>query len=137
MCLEPSSQKIVLYGGWNSFHWSFDETKFMEVWTLDSNWRWLKEDVKGDIPIARRGHSSVIIPHTKKMVVYGGCSGYNLILDDTYIFDIGTNNFTKIAPKENQAAPKGRAWHTASLIGSHIYYFGGLSETFKELNDLV
>ena len=37
LTMDPETQKIYLYGGWNSFHWTFDESKFLEMWTLDSS----------------------------------------------------------------------------------------------------
>lgn len=32
-----------------------------------------------------------MIPNSKSMLVFGGCSGYNLILNDTYIFDLSVS----------------------------------------------
>ncbi len=93
LTMDPETQKIYLYGGWNSFHWTFDESKFLEMWTLDSNWRWAKEALKGDVPQARRGHSTVCLEKQRLLIIYGGCSGYNAILDDCYQYDLQVDPF--------------------------------------------
>ena len=34
---DSVTTRVYLFGGWNSFYWTYDETKFMEVWYLDSS----------------------------------------------------------------------------------------------------
>jgi len=137
LTMDPETQKIYLYGGWNSFHWTFDESKFLEMWTLDSNWRWSKEALKGDIPQARRGHSTVCLEKQRLLIIYGGCSGYNAILEDCYQYDLQACTFTKIERDNERFYPEGRAWHNASVIGQFIYYYGGLRTDFKATSEII
>lgn len=39
LTLDPVTNRVYLFGGWNSFYWTYDETKFMEVWYMDSSIR--------------------------------------------------------------------------------------------------
>lgn len=44
--------------------------------------------MKGDVPIARRGHTAVYVPKRRSIIIYGGCSGLNDILGDCYEYII-------------------------------------------------
>ena len=37
LTFDPVTNRVYLFGGWNSFYWTYDETKFMEVWYIDSS----------------------------------------------------------------------------------------------------
>ena len=86
---------------------------------------WTTPSITGHPPIPRESHTAVTYlgkkGDEKKMVVYGGMNGKRL--GDCFILDISTWTWTQIMFK--RPAPVARSLHTASLIGSYMYVFGG------------
>ena len=86
---------------------------------------WTTPSITGHPPTPRESHTAVTYlgkkGDEKKMVVYGGMNGKRL--GDCFILDISTWTWTQLMFK--RPVPVARSLHTASLIGSYMYVFGG------------
>jgi len=129
-------QKYYLFGGWNPVEWNYTDTLFNELYLLDPWWKWTKEEVYGEMPCARRGHSCIfsVIPE-ECIILFGGVYGYNRFLDDLFILRIEEKKWEKI--EAGGDLPSKRAWHTASLIGSKfMFIFGGMFQNSTYSNEV-
>jgi len=79
----------------------------------------------------------VCVPEHRVMFIYGGCYGYNTILDDHYEYNIEKCRFTKLSKPSDCAYPDARAWHSATRVGNFIYYFGGVKNNSSFANDVL
>ncbi|RIB15652.1 hypothetical protein C2G38_2191879 [Gigaspora rosea] len=91
----------------------------------------------GDIPSPRSWHTHAEIG--SKMFVFGGLTqdpqtSEQRIDDNLYMLDIVTKRWSRISV--NGTAPIGRYGHSAAVIGSKMYIFGGRFEGYY-LNDLL
>jgi tRNA wybutosine-synthesizing protein 3 len=84
-------------------------------------------------PSARCYHTATV--YKNKMYVYGGRTSPINAFDDLYIFDLKTHEWNLAEFDSASAAPVGRWSHSATLLGSNLYIYGGRNET-KVLNDL-
>lgn len=98
---------------------------------------WSKTDVKG--PMARWKHSACVVNETQ-IVVFGGHHSPNLRLNDVWVFDSVTMEWSQPyvpetpgfrstddeyhVPSENRA-PSARGGHTATPVGNGMWVFGG------------
>ncbi|CAO3630560.1 unnamed protein product [Cunninghamella blakesleeana] len=77
------SDKMIVFGGGATNPFDSD------VWVLDApnanNLTWIRQNVKGQSPGARMGHSAVYDQNKNKIYVFGGWGGYN---QDMYMLDI-------------------------------------------------
>ena len=124
-----AGRKIVVFGGWNI------NEQFNDVWFADKfEWRWGIAEVSGDIPAARRGHSATVIGN--KMYVFGGIFGFSKYLDELYVLNLDTWEWT--VPDVSGDSPSCRAWHSACRIGNtgQILIFGGTAGRMNFYNDM-
>lgn len=106
--------------------------------------------MEGEQPLPRRGHVATSLADLKKIIIFGGCYGYNSLLDDTFVYDVEVRipyfsilrflikkrTFTAI-PKSESYYPDARAWHSGTLIGNKIYYFGGMKANYEFTNEIL
>jgi len=137
LTLDKKNNRVFLFGGWSSLQWGCDESKFYELWVLNSDWQWTKEKVYGTLPQTRRGHTTVYFELDESLIIYGGCSGQNAILNDLYKYNLHTSSFTKIEPKFHKYWPEGRTWHTATIVDQWIYFYGGLKTNFQPTSEIL
>ena len=114
-------EKIIIYGGQNENKIS---NKYHTYNTITRNWT--SNPLKNSIP-ERELFSIVHRNGTFKLYIFGGyyCSAdleveYNL--NDLYVLHLDTLSFEKV---EALNSPKARCHHTANIIGSFMYIFGG------------
>lgn len=62
---------------------------------------------------------------------------YNKILDDCYSLDLKKNKWEPIDCKINDKLLDGRAYHSASLIGNFIFYFGGIKKNRQFTDEVI
>lgn len=119
MLYIPSENKVCLFGGSDGQCRSGGKE---ELWILSSNWKW--ERYPG---FTRAGHTSVVVDDTERghgFVVFGGIKGVKCMPNDSLFFNIQNKKWNTI--KDKRQPPKGRAYHTANLIGNKIVYVGGM-----------
>ncbi|KAK4761200.1 hypothetical protein SAY87_006093 [Trapa incisa] len=118
-CVNGSS--LVVFGGCGS------QGLLNDVFVLDLDAKrptW-KEVSGGAPPLPRSWHSSCTVEGSK-LVVSGGCTDAGVLLSDTFLLDLTTDNPTW---KEIQAswAPPSRLGHSLSVYGrKNLLMFGGL-----------
>lgn len=83
-------------------------------------------------PPPRYAHSTTMVG--RQLLVFGGCGADTQALNDLWIFDLET--LTWINPAISGVPPEPRSYHTASLIGDKILFFGGKKGKVWH-NDLV
>jgi hypothetical protein len=91
----------------------------IEIFDTESK-SWIKNEVKGSIPLARNAHSITVV--NKHLILFGGHSG-NKHLKDPFVFD--TENLSWYEPKTSGESPEGLRGHTATHLGNKIFFFGG------------
>merc|ERR1711865_912147 len=146
---EP--QKVAIFGGAVA---NGKLTNYMRV--LDMSAGRLTADIalKGERPAARMGHAVASIGCN--VVVWGGW-GHSHLLYDCYQVDMSVRRSTLLVPAVptetstlpsspwlQPVAPKadgkvhipGRAYHTAAVFGTQIWFFGG-STALGETSDLL
>ncbi|KAF7837858.1 acyl-CoA-binding domain-containing protein 4 [Senna tora] len=111
---EPGSNRISV--------WSFDTET--ECWSL--------MEAKGDIPIARSGHT--IVRASTVLILFGGEDAKRRKLNDLHMFDL--KSFTWLPLHCTGPGPSPRSNHVAALYDDKILFiFGGASKS-RTLNDL-
>lgn len=118
-CLQD---KFYVYSGGEKMA---DPVSDREVYCFDvQEETWSVLNVSGESPKPRLGH--VMVPAGDKIILHGGMSA-STFYDDLYILNPSIPNWTKIVQK--QAKPCARTAHSAfaSLTGSVLYIFGGMS----------
>lgn len=84
-------------------------------------WSWSLLDVAGAKPTARQGHASVAIG--RKIFVFGGCVQEIKCFNDLHSLDTGSNEWAEEFTSGDLPEPRGG--HTATLVGTDVYVFGG------------
>jgi len=87
------------------------------------NWAWSRVDPAGLQPSAREGHAAVEVGN--KIFVIGGCVQGIRCFNDVHIFD--TDSLTWSQEPFTGDAPEARGGHSAVLVGTDIFVFGGAS----------
>ncbi len=121
-----STDKVVLFGGYY-LGWC------NETWVYDlSNNTWTQKSPI-NIPIPRGNHGLATVHGTDKVVLFGGGRSYPNIYNDTWIYDLSEDNWTKLT---TTISPSNRTTHImASIYGTDkIMLFGG-STWGTELGD--
>ncbi len=119
---------ILVFGGFDS------HTYFNDLYILDLTTRtWSLVEPMGDAcPPPRYAHTTTMVG--RQLLVFGGCGADTQALNDLWIFDLET--LTWICPALSGVPPEPRSYHTASLIGDKILFFGGKKGKVWH-NDLV
>ncbi|KAI4345458.1 hypothetical protein L6164_012582 [Bauhinia variegata] len=111
---DPTSDKISV--------WAFDTET--ECWSL--------MEAKGDIPVARSGHT--VVRASSVLILFGGEDAKRRKLNDLHMFDL--KSMTWLPLHCTGTGPSPRCNHVAALHDDKILYiFGGASKS-RTLNDL-
>jgi hypothetical protein len=91
---------------------------------------------------ARSGHTAIYEPSKKKIIVFGGYTGTE-VLNDICLFDVIENSWQSLLMSEEEIAlgPKARTSHASCLdeeTCDKFYIFGGSGKNigFENYNDL-
>jgi len=128
-----------------------------ELFCLDvtnkTNMEWKRASFGTDPqPLPRWRHSATLFDNTQ-ILVFGGFASSDHRLNDVWVFDAVAYTWSQPNPSHNAEAavpfqltnnhwanvPPPRASHTATLIGEHVYVFGGyggLGYGRRDLDDL-
>ena len=96
-------------------------------------WSWKPAPTKGNNRgmSAREGHSAVAVE--SMLVVFGGCFLDKYCFNDINVLD--TNKMRWVTPVVDGERPAPREGHSAALVGTSMYVFGGSGEV-GYLNDV-
>lgn len=120
--LPLDAHRILLLGG-GSISPVFGPQQFNDVFVLDlKESRWSHIPSKGDQPSSRTGQSAVLLDDGR-VLVFGGSSMTEGYMNDVYVFD--SKEWVWTAPPVKGKPPSPRDKHTACLVGSKLYVFGG------------
>jgi uncharacterized membrane protein len=115
--------KIVLFGGWDG------SSHVGDTWVYDfSSNTWTNKNPSGTKPGTRSLHSMAQIEGDDKVILFGGTDSSFNRLDETWIYDLSANTWTKKNPttKPNARNPFGLA-HIPNT--KKVMLFGGFSST--------
>ncbi|XP_057957930.1 acyl-CoA-binding domain-containing protein 6 isoform X2 [Malania oleifera] len=121
-------QKALLIGGK-----TYPGSDRVSVWAFDTETEcWSLMEAKGDIPVARSGHS--IVKASSVLILFGGEDSKRRKLNDLHMFDL--KSLTWLPLHCTGPGPSPRSNHVAALYDDRILLiFGGTSKS-KTLNDL-
>lgn len=116
---------MLIHGGQDQFGQRAD------LWVLDlAEYQWIRLRPSGSAPSPRSGHTATTISHQDVVVFYGGWTG-GAMSEEVHVLNVRDRNplLWRWAPlRISGDRLKGVAGHTATLVGSHIVVFGGLSK---------
>ncbi|XP_059138356.1 kelch domain-containing protein 3 isoform X2 [Peromyscus eremicus] len=114
---------VFLWGGRNDTEGACNVLYAFDVNTH----KWSTPRVSGTVPGARDGHSACVLG--KIMYIFGG---YEQLADcfsnDIHKLDTSTMTWTLVCTKGNPA--RWRDFHSATMLGNHMYVFGGRADRF-------
>ncbi|KAJ0621723.1 putative kelch-type beta propeller [Helianthus annuus] len=127
-CLVPWGKKVLLIGGRTA-----SPSDRVSVWAFDVETEcWSLMEAKGEIPIARSGHTAVRAGTL--LILFGGEDVKRRKLNDLHMFDLKT--LTWLPLHCQGTGPSARCNHVAALYDDKLLLvFGGTSKS-KSLNDL-
>ncbi|KAK1428938.1 hypothetical protein QVD17_17778 [Tagetes erecta] len=127
-CLVPWGKKVLLIGGRTTA-----PSDRVSVWAFDVETEcWSLMEAKGDIPVARSGHTVVLA--ASSLILFGGEDTKRRKLNDLHMFDL--KSLTWLPLHCEGAGPSARCNHVAALYDDRmLLVFGGTSKS-KSLNDL-
>ncbi|KAM6545225.1 hypothetical protein CsatB_025961 [Cannabis sativa] len=127
-CLISWGKKVLLVGG-KTEPWS----EKVKVWVFDTETEcWSLMEAKGDIPVARSGHT--VVRANSILFLFGGEDAKRKKLNDLHRFDL--KSLTWLPLHFKGPGPPPRSNHTAALYDDKmLYIFGGASKS-RTLNDL-
>ncbi|XP_020101963.1 acyl-CoA-binding domain-containing protein 4 isoform X3 [Ananas comosus] len=127
-CLVPWGKMVILIGGKTE-----PASDRVAVWSFDIETEcWSQLEAKGDIPVARSGHT--VIRAGPVLILFGGEDAKGKKLNDLHMFDL--KSLTWLPLHYKGAGPSPRSNHVAALYhDKSLFIFGGQSKS-KILNDL-
>lgn len=127
-CLVSWGKKVLLVGGRTD-----PASDKVSVWAFDSETEcWAPVEAKGDIPVARSGHT--VVRASSVLILFGGEDTKKRKLNDLHMFDL--KSFTWLPLHCTGPGPSPRSNHVATLYDDRLLLvFGGASKS-RTLNDL-
>jgi len=131
---------VYLFGGLSA------EGPCNDVYKLSQSWgefQWSKVETTGDAPCPRFRHTASVVGDA--IYIIGGFSGPKTRHNDVWKLDIATGAWSNVVAdtgaegKSNKSVPAPRGSHTADVVGTSIYVFGGYGGydfCLKELGDM-
>jgi hypothetical protein len=116
-----------LFGGENMYNQATNNLYILDI----ENERWEKKQFsEADIP-AMIGHTANYYSAAKSLIVFGG---FHKGIYSNSIYTYNNGKWVKI--EIHDKAPRGRIFHTATLVGDSLYIYGGETAEGSFLNDL-
>ncbi|XP_009373292.2 acyl-CoA-binding domain-containing protein 4 [Pyrus x bretschneideri] len=113
-------EKLVIFGGSGEGKGNY----LNDLHVLDLNtMRWTSPEVKGDSPVPRDSHSTIVMG--KKLLVYGGDRG-DRYYGGVDMLDMNTLTWSRLAVQGS--SPGARAGHATVSIGTKVYVIGGVGD---------
>ena len=131
---------VYLFGGLSADGPCNDVYKLSQSW---GEFQWSKVETTGQGPCPRFRHSASVVGEA--IYVIGGFSGPKTRHNDVWKLDVATGEWSCVVEdtgkegKANKSVPAPRGSHSADVIGTDIYVFGGYGGydfCLKELGDM-
>ncbi|KAK6913804.1 hypothetical protein RJ641_021125 [Dillenia turbinata] len=127
-CLVSWGKKVLMVGGKTD-----PASDRVSVWAFDVESEcWSLMDAKGDIPVARSGHS--VVRASSVLILFGGEDAKRRKLNDLFMFDL--KSLTWLPLHCTGSGPSPRSNHVAALYDDRILFIFGGSSKSRTLNDL-
>ena len=120
MAYDPATRRLVMFGGRD------DTARLNDTWAYDpaaNTWTDLKPS--GALPVARAGPAMAYDPASGRMIMFGGRSGENQFLDDTWSYDPAGNSWTELSPSGNLPPARGQPAMAYDPAAHRLIMFGG------------
>ena len=95
-----------------------------QAWSPAVKWQWTDPRSKGMAPVKREGHTSVALDNM--LVVFGGCYLDKQCFNDVHVYF--SNKQLWVPVKTVGLPPAEREGHTATMVGDHMFVYGGSSQ---------
>lgn len=127
-CLVSWGKKALLIGGKTD-----PASERISVWAFDTETEcWSLVEAKGDIPVARSGHT--VVRASSALILFGGEDAKRKKLNDLHMFDL--KSLTWLPLQSKGPGPSPRSNHVAALHEDKtLLIFGGATKS-RTLNDL-
>lgn len=127
-CLVSWGKKALLVGGK-----TIPASDRISVWAFDTETEcWSLMEAKGDIPVARSGHT--VVRSSSVLILFGGEDAKRRKLNDLHMFDL--KSLTWLPLQSKGTVPSPRSNHVAALHEDKtLIIFGGATKS-RTLNDL-
>ncbi|XP_010243563.1 PREDICTED: acyl-CoA-binding domain-containing protein 4 [Nelumbo nucifera] len=121
-------KKVLLIGGKTD-----PASDRVSVWSFDTETEcWSLMEAKGDIPVARSGHT--VVRAGSVLILFGGEDSKRRKLNDLHMFDLKSLMWLPLHC--TGTGPSARSNHVAALYDDRILYIFGGSSKSSTLNDL-
>ncbi|KAK7264596.1 hypothetical protein RJT34_32205 [Clitoria ternatea] len=105
----------------------------ISVWAFDTETEcWSLMEAKGDIPVARSGHT--VVRASSVLILFGGEDAKRRKLNDLHMFDL--KSLTWLPLHYTGTAPSPRFNHVSTLYDDKVLYIFGGSSKSRTLDDL-
>lgn len=136
MCMVGDT--VYLFGGNDFRRPPGPNNELYKLDTSSNEFYWTKVPNSGRWPEPRSNHTATAISPTK-MLIFGGFRSSSVRYNDVWILDTSTDEWSQPAPGVTEVRPDGevvfkRSWpdvpsprgaHSATLVGTQLYIFGG------------
>ncbi len=127
MCFSGGSDKVMMFGG----RLIKQYTRSDQTWIFDlSENKWTRKSANKTRPSARASFAMAYFG-TDQAVIFGGFTGVTQ-LDETWLYDRGSDKWTQLSPTDKPAARYNHA--AAYLGGDKIMIFGGRADIISDPN---
>ncbi|MBN1322110.1 MAG: hypothetical protein JXA87_14860 [Thermoleophilia bacterium] len=129
MVYDPSTQKIILFGGGTA------TALFNDTWAYDpaaNTWTYL--DPAGALPAARGSHAMAYDPTTRRIILFGGATLTDRF-NDTWAYDPAANTWTELALSGSAPSTHASATMAYDPAAGRMIVFGGWDEADSSVND--
>lgn len=95
--------------------------KYLHILDADAL-HWAQAEADGQAPISRSRHTANLVG--KNLVIFGGVGG-GRPLNDLFVMHTDGGSMFWTEPSVNGVPPSARVGHTATLVGTKVFFFGG------------
>ena len=145
-CSDKSAPvRLILFGGGGNTVYYDDLWMYRAGTTSTSSGRWDQVFAEGKAPQERAYH--VAVPTKAGMLIFGGWRGNDFLSDMPTLSPVcqgsnigngvAENRYRWIERSVTGEKPGPRAYHTANVVGSRVYFFGGWYQGFLGKVDVL
>ncbi|MCO5579184.1 hypothetical protein L7F22_033037 [Adiantum nelumboides] len=132
LLLALDARRLLVLGG-GAVSPAFGPQQFNDTFVLDlEEVKWSYMATKGDQPSPRTGASAVALDG-QRVLLFGGSSMLEGYMNDVYVLDTKDWVWSKITVRGLPPSPRDK--HTACLLGSKMYVFGGFGPSLTSNNE--
>lgn len=131
--LTPKEPYLVFFGGAIKGGNALDDTLILHIGSDAWTWCKLANRFSSDVPPGRYGHTMTYCPRLKSILLFGGHNGTQYF-SDLWIFHVESLAWERKMTTGDRPHPR---WcHSAILLGSKLFIFGGRGANKRLFNDI-